>query len=151
MEINIHNINHLITNFRFVRANYWLYYVAIGLTVVLLITLACFESARRKSPLNLIILFVFTLCEGFMLGTISTFYSVDAILIAVGITAGVSFCLTIFAFQTKIDFTNCGGMLCALLVILFIAGILLIFLPKTKYNRYCEKNNTCYNNNCLDG
>ena len=84
--------------------------------------------------MNLIILLVFTLCEGFMLGTISTFYSVDAILIAVGITAGVSFCLTIFAFQTKIDFTNCGGMLCALLVILFIAGILLIFLPKTKYN-----------------
>ena len=83
-----------------------------------------------------------------MLGTIATFYQVDAVLIAVGITAGVTFCLTVFAFQTKIDFTVCGGfkiskahfhinlldlgMLCAVLVIFMIAGILLIFLPKTK-------------------
>ena len=27
----------------------------------------------------------------------------------VGITAGVTFALTVFAFQTKIDFTACGG------------------------------------------
>ena len=67
-----------------------------------------------------------------MLGTVSTFYDVDAVLIAasfptmiihnkhrsyqrswctfqVGITAGVTFALTVFAFQTKIDFTACGG------------------------------------------
>ena len=130
------------------RANFWLYYVAIGITFVLMITLVCFEGPRRKSPLNFFLLFIFTCAEGFMLGTISTVYSVDAILIAVGITSGVVFFLTIFAFQTKIDFTNCGGkycviynvyyslqivgMLCALLVILMISGILLIFLPKTK-------------------
>ena len=95
---------------RFVRANFWLYYVAIGITVVLMITLVCCEGPRRKSPLNFFLLFIFTCCEGFMLGTISTFYSVDAILIAVGITSGVAFFLTIFAFQTKIDFTNCGGI-----------------------------------------
>ena len=29
----------------------------------------------------------------------------------VGITAGVTFALTVFAFQTKIDFTACGGLL----------------------------------------
>ena len=74
-----------------------------------MITLVCFEKPRRTAPLNIILLGVFTLCEGFMLGTISTIYSVDAILIAVGITSGVAFCLTVFAFQTKIDFTNCGG------------------------------------------
>jgi len=72
-------------------------------------------------------------CEGVMLGTVSTFYEVDAVLIAVGITAGVTFALTIFAFQTKIDFTACGGALCALLVIFMIAGIVLMFLPKTKW------------------
>merc|ERR1711902_322024 len=87
---------------------------------------ACCESVRRKTPTNFIFLTVFTACEGVMLGTVSTFYDVDAVLIAVGITAGVTFALTVFAFQTKIDFTACGGMLCALLVILMI-------LPKTKW------------------
>ena len=44
-----------------------------------------------------------------MLGTIATYYDADAVIMAVGITAGVTFGLTIFAFQTKIDFTVCGG------------------------------------------
>ena len=119
-----------------------------GVMLVCLLSMACCDSVRRKFPTNFIFLGVFTLCEGVMLGTISTFYDVDAVLIAVGITAGVTFCLTIFAFQTKIDFTVCGGwflrrintaliivslgMLCAVLVIFMIAGFLLIFLPKTK-------------------
>ena len=44
-----------------------------------------------------------------MLGTISTFYEVDEVLLAVGITVAVTFGLTIFSFQTKVDFTRCGG------------------------------------------
>ena len=35
--------------------------------------------------------------------------SSDAVLIAVGITAAVTLALTLFALQTKIDFTMCGG------------------------------------------
>ena len=94
---------------RFVKEYYWLYYVAMGVTVVLMLVLVCCEGPRRTFPANIILLGLFTMCQGFMLGTISTYYSVDAILIAVGITSAVAFCLTVFAFQTKIDFTNCGG------------------------------------------
>ena len=94
---------------RFVKEYYWLYYVAMGVTVVLMLVLVCCEGPRRTFPANIILLGLFTVCQGFMLGTISTYYSVDAILIAVGITSAVAFCLTVFAFQTKIDFTNCGG------------------------------------------
>ena len=57
----------------------------------------------------MIFLGVFTAAEGFMLGTLCAHFEVDAILIAVGITAGVTLGLTLFAFQTKIDFTACGG------------------------------------------
>lgn len=117
----------------YVQQNRWVYYTSMGVMLVCLLSMACCDSVRRKFPTNFIFLGVFTFCEGVMLGTISTFYQVDAVLIAVGITAGVTFCLTIFAFQTKIDFTVCGGMLCAVLVIFMIAGFLLIFLPKTKY------------------
>ena len=48
-------------------------------------------------------------CESVMLGTISTFYEVDEVLLAVGITVAVTFGLTLFSFQTKVDFTRCGG------------------------------------------
>merc|ERR1711970_909674 len=118
---------------QYVRQNRWPYYTSMALMLVCLISMACCESVRRKTPTNFIFLTVFTACEGVMLGTVSTFYDVDAVLIAVGITAGVTFALTVFAFQTKIDFTACGGMLCALLVIFIIAGIVLMFLPKTKW------------------
>ena len=44
-----------------------------------------------------------------MLGSVSSFYETDAVLMAAGITAGVTVGLTLFAFQTKWDFTTCGG------------------------------------------
>merc|ERR1711860_88866 len=56
-------------------------------------------------------------------------------LIAGGICAGVTLGLTIFAFQTKYDFTTCGGMLCGLLCVLCLAGFCMIFVP---YNKYVE-------------
>ena len=104
----------------------WVYYSSMGVSLVCIISLACCTDVRRKFPLNFIFLGIFTLCEGLMLGTISSFYdvgelrktrsfdfntwgSLDAVLIAVGITAAVTLALTIFALQTKIDFTVCGG------------------------------------------
>ena len=44
-----------------------------------------------------------------MLGIVASTYEVEAVLMAVGTTAAVTLALTIFAFQTKIDFTGCGG------------------------------------------
>lgn len=67
------------------------------------------------------------------MGTTASFYDVDAILIAVGCTAAVTLGLTLFAFQTKIDFTACGGFFLALLLILCVGGIVMIFVPSTKY------------------
>merc|ERR1719479_146226 len=101
--------------------------------IVCLIAMVCCEGVRRKSPTNLIFLGVFTVAEGFMLGTLCAHFEVEAILIAVGITAGVTLALTLFAFQTKIDFTACGGCLCALLMILMLAGFLMIFMAKSKW------------------
>lgn len=118
---------------RYVQTNRWVYYTSMAVMIACLLSMVCCESVRRKTPTNFIFLSIFTACEGVMLGTLSTYYDVDAVLIAVGITAGVTFALTVFAFQTKIDFTACGGALCALLVIFMIAGVVLMFLPKTKW------------------
>lgn len=46
---------------------------------------------------------------------------------AVGITAILCLALTLFAVQTKYDFTACGGFLIAALVCLMIFGIVAIF------------------------
>ena len=66
--------------------------------------------------------------EGVMLASFTVFFDVESVLIAVGICAGVTLALTLFAFQTKVDFTVCGGLLLCLLMILCISGIIMIFV-----------------------
>jgi len=64
---------------------------------------------------------------------ISMLYDVDAVVIAAGITTGIVLALTLFAFQTKWDFTAMGGVLVCVLVGLIIFGFVMIFVPGNKY------------------
>lgn len=110
------------------RENPWLFIVAMVATFVILIVLACCPNVRRNYPSNLILLMVFTIFEGFLLGTVSSHYEKDEVLMAVGITAVVSLALTVFAFQTKWDFTMFGGLLFVFAIVLICFGLLcLIF------------------------
>uniref|UniRef100_A0A0B6YRD5 Uncharacterized protein n=2 Tax=Arion vulgaris TaxID=1028688 RepID=A0A0B6YRD5_9EUPU len=111
------------------EANPWMWILAIVLTFIILIILACCPDFRRQSPLNFVLLFAFTVCEGFLLGTVSSHYGRDEVLMAVGITALVSLALTIFAFQTKWDFTMMGGMLFVLVIVLICFGLLCAIIP----------------------
>ncbi|KAL7635118.1 UNVERIFIED_CONTAM: hypothetical protein RMT77_014104 [Armadillidium vulgare] len=112
----------------FARNNHWLFWVAFVTTFVCLIALSCCGNLRRKFPHNFIFLGLFTVCEGFLLGCASASFEAVEILIAVGITAAVVLGLTLFAFQTKIDFTMCGGFVLVSVIVLMLFGILaLIF------------------------
>lgn len=106
------------------QQNPWLYILALCVTIVLIIVLACCENTRRAFPSNIILLAVFTLCESYMLGSISSRFDTDAVFIAIGVTAFVVLALTIFALQTKIDFTMCSGILFVFLLILVLFGLL---------------------------
>lgn len=64
-----------------------------------------------------------------MLGSLAAHFQTDAVWIALAATLGVTVALTAFAFQTRCDFTAWGGVLCALVVILFIVGLFFIILP----------------------
>ncbi|XP_070493374.1 protein lifeguard 1-like isoform X1 [Chironomus tepperi] len=108
---------------KYVFNNFWLFIVAIVLLFILLIMLACCENLRRSSPTNYIMLFLLTVCMSFMLGVTSATYSRNEVFIAVGITAVVTIGLTIFALQTKWDFTTMGGVLFVSVIILVIFGI----------------------------
>ena len=117
----------------YVQTNMWVFYASWAVTLVCIITLACCADVRRKTPHNFIFLGIFTACEGVVLGCMASRFDTESVIIAVGITCAVTLALTLFAFQTKIDFTACGGVFLALLVILFIAGIAMIFVEQNKY------------------
>ncbi|XP_061189156.1 protein lifeguard 2-like [Saccostrea echinata] len=103
--------------------NPWMWFTATGITFVTMIVLACCEDVRRKFPMNMIFLGIFTLCESVLLGATTSYYDEVSVLLAVGITAGVCLGLTLLAFQTKFDFTMCGGLLFVFLIILIVFGI----------------------------
>lgn len=103
--------------------NPWIWYTAFAVTFVTLIVLACCENVRRSFPMNMIFLGIFTLCESILLGAVTSHYDEVSVLLAVGITAGVCFGLTVFAFQTKYDFTMWGGLLFVFLIILILFGL----------------------------
>ncbi|XP_069443489.1 protein lifeguard 2-like isoform X10 [Ovis canadensis] len=66
--------------------------------------------------------------QGLLLGTVSVFYNAEEVLWATGATALVTLSLSLFALQTKWDFTLLNGMLFVLLFVLIIYGIILIFI-----------------------
>jgi FtsH-binding integral membrane protein len=93
-------------------------------SLVLLLTLSFSESARHTHPTNLILLAAFTFAEGIMVGAITSQYQMQAILLAVAMTAAITVALTAYALTTKRDFTLQGGMLCALLCSLLLVGLI---------------------------
>lgn len=108
----------------FFRQNYWIHWLLLAGTFIIIIVLACCESVTRKYPLNMILLAAFTLMESILLGSISAHYDIDTVLIAAGITAVVVVAITIFSFQTKIDFTGAGIYLFVAILLLLVFGII---------------------------
>ncbi|KAG5863970.1 Protein lifeguard 1, partial [Gonioctena quinquepunctata] len=113
---------------KYVQSHPALFYASLVITFVSLIALACCGELRRKAPANFIFLFLFTVAESFMLATAASTYKADAVAMAVGLTAAVCFGLTLFAFQTKWDFTMMGGILFVAVIILFVFGIVAMFV-----------------------
>ncbi|KAF5294603.1 hypothetical protein FQA39_LY13362 [Lamprigera yunnana] len=115
----------------FVKDNSWVIFVAFGILFVSMIALACCGEVRRKSPANYILLGLFTLAESFMLAVVASQYKAAEVLMAVGITAAICLALTLFAFQTKWDFTMCGGFLFVCVIVLLIFGLVASILAAT--------------------
>lgn len=101
---------------------------AIFSSFVFLIILICCNRIAKIRPWNYIFLTLFTLSEGYMIGVTSTYYSTSAVMMALIITIVVTIGLTLFACQTKYDFTGIGSYLfCALLSLIGFGFINAIF------------------------
>lgn len=109
--------------------NPMLVYVAFGVSIAVLLALACVEPLRRKTPTNFILLAVFTLAESYIVAAITTQFDPQDVLTAGIVTTVVVVGLTVFAFQTKWDFTMLGGVLFACVLLVFLFGIVTLFFP----------------------
>jgi FtsH-binding integral membrane protein len=107
--------------------NSWMMNLAMISTLALTLLMSFSTSLRREAPMNLIILGLYTVCQGFLVGLVSSFYEVDEVLYAVGLTAAITFGLATYASTTKEDFTMKGGMLMSAIMALTVGSLISIF------------------------
>mgnify|MGYP003386201912 FL=1 len=105
-------------------------WIAIIFSFVFLLMLVCCRQVAMSYPANYLILLGFTVCEGFLLGVISSVYDTSAVLLAGLITLAVTLTLIVFAMQTSYDFTGMGGYALCFLVVFVLAGFVRIFICK---------------------
>ncbi|XP_030642917.1 protein lifeguard 3 [Chanos chanos] len=110
-----------------------IYWASFGVFFVTYLVLVCCEGPRRRYPWNLVLLAVFTLTLSYMTGTISSYHDTKAVFLAIGITAIVCITVTVFCFQTKVDFTSCTGLLCVLGMVVLITGFITAIVLSFQY------------------
>lgn len=106
-----------------VRDHWWLWLFSYLVYFTLYMVLTCCETVTRSYPANYICLAIVNLAFSCVCATISCQYSTWIVLVAAGITALVCMCVSIFAIQTKIDFTSCYGLMCVLAVVLIMFAL----------------------------
>lgn len=84
---------------------------------------------RHSYPTNLLFLSGFTLMEAYTISVIVSFYKTQVVLNATILTAGIFVFLTLFACQTKYDFTSWMPYLFGALWGLILFGFMAMFLP----------------------
>lgn len=84
---------------------------------------------RKSYPTNLLFLSVFTGLEAYAISVVTSFYDARVVVEALVITLGIFVALTLFACQTKYDFTSWIPYLFGALWILIIFGFMAAFFP----------------------
>jgi protein lifeguard len=107
---------------KWVRHHIWFYYIAFIVFIVVYLVLICCDKVRRKYPNNFIALAIFTLAFSYMTAAITSFHNTFSVLYALVITVVLCGGLTIFAMQTKIDFTMCSGILFVFSLVFLLFG-----------------------------
>ncbi|KAL8654673.1 MAG: hypothetical protein Q9210_001363 [Variospora velana] len=109
-----------------IQSNQWMMWVSLfGAIGFMLLTF----WKRKSYPTNLLFLSGFTALEAYSISVIVSFYQTKIVLEALIITAAIFVALTIFACQTKYDFTSWMPYLFGGLWILIIFGFMAAFFP----------------------
>lgn len=109
-----------------IQSNSWLMFVSlIGAIGFMFLT----YWKRKSYPANLLFLSVFTALEAYGISVVTSFYDARIVVEALIITLGIFVALTLFACQTKYDFTNWMPYLFGALWLLIIFGFMAAFFP----------------------
>lgn len=114
--------------FNFLQVNPFIFFIALGVYISFVLMMTCFGQLSRASPLNYILLFILTTAVGVFLGAVVPFYDGRFVFIALGITLFVTMMASMFACQTKYDFTAKGGILFSLVIGLIVLIVLQFFM-----------------------
>ncbi|MCJ1399792.1 hypothetical protein MMC11_002995 [Xylographa trunciseda] len=131
--VALSSISYFSTSYKsWIQSNTWMMWLSLfGAIAFMLLTF----WKRKSYPTNLIFLTVFTGLEAYSISVIVSFYNSKIVLEALIMTLGIFLALTLFACQTKYDFTSWAPYLFGGLWALIIFGFMGAFFP---YNSTAE-------------
>ncbi|CAI5452562.1 unnamed protein product [Caenorhabditis angaria] len=94
----------------FCRVHWQLYYASTSLFFIIYFLFYGIQQIRRKYPINIIILMIFTFSAAFMIMFSIAFYDVRSVFIALLISSICSATIVFFAFVTEKDLTTITGL-----------------------------------------
>lgn len=101
----------------------------LGLSLVgymsMVCVMCCCQQVLRKFPTNYIFLFAITLFMSVIVGFAASMYTIQSILMCVGITGLIFIGMTAYAWNTTSDFTGAGPYLFAAMLCLMMFGFTL--------------------------
>lgn len=111
-----------------IQANQWMMWLSLfGAIGFMLLTF----WKRKSYPMNLAFLGLFTAFEAYSIAVITSFYQSRIVLQALIFTFGIFVFLSLFACQTKYDFTSWMPYLFGALWILILFGFMAAFFPRS--------------------
>ncbi|CAI7570791.1 unnamed protein product [Penicillium pancosmium] len=121
------SISFFNTTYRdWIQGNFWLMIISVfGALGFMLAT----YWKRKSYPTNLLFLSGFTLLEAYAVSVATSFYEVQVVVQALVLTLGIFVALTLFACQTKYDFTDWMPYLFGALWFMILFGFVAAFIP----------------------
>ena len=105
------------------------------ITISVFIIFSCCRNVARRVPTNYILLFTFTLCMSFYLTILCSHVNPSTVISALILTIGATLGLTIYAYRTQENYSNCGALLFSLILISIIGFPLFLWIGNTIF--YC--------------
>ena len=123
------SVSFFSTGYRnWIQTNSWMMWISLfGAIGFMLLTF----WKRKSYPTNLLFLGGFTALEAYSISVITSFYESKIVLEALIFTLGIFVALTLFACQTKYDFTSWMPYLFGALWLLILFGFMAAFFPHT--------------------
>jgi len=98
-------------------------WIALGVSIAVILVLVCYRKACRKVPLNYFLLTLYTASVSYLLASIAAVSKSTSVLFAGGFTLFAVFVIACYAWKAKKDLTKTAGGLLSLFSILFMVLI----------------------------